>query len=364
LEWEPYYRNTALEGDVLYLGNSLYLFEPAQAVPFHFFNSILRISLPTLLLNTGAKEVEEVNNIYSREVLKVLDLIAFNYVGDMGFKTAFWDTTKKLSKKYLEDSETFKKSLSQEPFTLSTHSPELIEQYIKGFKIKHPTEKHMEYNTTNNKNYKAIYDRHLPNETLEREKFRIYKSTTILENRDRLLNSCEIVRDNLVSYLNMEEGDKTTTWKHAEYNFWTHAMLVDPMFIKVWEELLQVIKECAPKEAEYAWVQSWMNFDSYSSVENNLPHHAHGCSIHGYVSIEPQDTKTVFDDWEIHNEVGNIYIGLGKWKHHVENLKEYAGPRATIGYDVVFGDLAWEDYTEEGYQSLPWHEHWIPVPLN
>ena len=216
------------------------------------------------------------------------------------------------------------------------------------------------YKTNTSK--EALISQHLDNEVLDVEKFRVYKSSTILENSDRLLESSERVRDHLVTYLNMVEGDKTTTWKYSEYNFWTHAMQEDPLFIKVWEELLEVIKECSPKEAKYAWVQSWLNFDSHDSVESNLHHHAHNCAIHGYVAINPQDTKTVFDEWEIDNEVGNIYCGLGKWMHHVENKGYYSEPRVTIGYDVVFGDMQWDGHTE-GYQSLPWHPHWIPLIL-
>jgi len=225
----------------------------------------------------------------------------------------------------------------------------------------------MEYYNNQNQNpqeegTKCIMNKHLDNEVLDVEKYRVYKSSTILQNTDRLLNSCELIRDDLVEYLGMTKGDKTTTWKHAEYNFFSHAMYIDSMFIKVWEDLIEVIKQCSPKEAKYAWIQSWLNYDSKDTVENNLSHHAHNCPIHGYIAIHPQSTKTVFDEWEIENEVGNIYCGLGKWKHHVENTGEYSEPRVTIGYDVVFGDLPWEGH-QERYQSLPWHAHWIPIIL-
>ena len=213
-----------------------------------------------------------------------------------------------------------------------------------------------------------IIDKHLENEVLDNDKFRIYKSDTIIDNLERVQNACAIIRENVMRDLgdkDTEEKRATTTWKHNQYNFFTYAMYVDPIFIGIWEDLVDVIKASSPSEAKYAWVQCWLNHDTHESVENNLVHHGHNCPIHGYIAINPQKTKTVFDEWEIPNEVGNIYCGLGKWLHHVENTGEYAGPRITIGYDVIYGDLPWpaaEDYDEK-YQSLPWHEHWIPLVL-
>jgi hypothetical protein len=157
-------------------------------------------------------------------------------------------------------------------------------------------------------------------------------------------------------------------------------MLVDPiLFHELWRDLISVIKDNSPADAEYAWVQSWLNYDTYDSVESNLKSHSHDSPLHGYISIAPQNTKTVFDEWEIINTVGDIYIGMGKWNHHVENIGIYHEDRVSIGYDVIYGDDpegGWDNWVygdePEGgwgidnpqrYQSLPWHEHWIPVIL-
>ena len=204
---------------------------------------------------------------------------------------------------------------------------------------------------------------HLPNKVLDSEKFRIYSSSTIIDNVDRLMYSCESIKNNVVEYLNLPAEDPTTTWRHERYNFWTHAMKVDPLFIRVWEDLVHTIRKCSPEDAKYAWIQSWLNFDTFDTVESNLQHHAHNCHAHGYVAISPQHTKTVFDEWEIDNAIGNIYCGAGKWKHHVKNTAKYLAPRITIGYDVVYGDGPWEDWDGISYQHFPWHEHFIPIIL-
>lgn len=210
---------------------------------------------------------------------------------------------------------------------------------------------------------------HLYNKELEEHKYKIYKSSTIVEHHDRILEASIAIRGSLIEYLSTgDDIATTTTWNHHRYNIWTHSMAEDPIFFSVWKDLIEIIKANVPEGAKGAWIQSWLNYDTYESVESNLKHHAHSCPIHGFVSIDPQKTKTVFDNWEIDNEIGNIYIGLGKWFHHVENTGEYNEPRVTIGFDVIFGDEppeeGWTEDDTKGYQSFPWHPHWIPIILD
>ena len=209
---------------------------------------------------------------------------------------------------------------------------------------------------------------HLVNKELEEHNYKVYKSSTIVEHNDRVVEAMGVVRGNLLEYLG--EGTNTTTWNHMHYNIWNHSMSVEPRLChSIWKDLVEVIKENSPEGAKQAWIQSWLNYDSYQSVEANLNPHRHNAPIHGFISISPQNTKTVFDNWEIQNEVGNIYIGLGKWMHYVQNTGEYEGPRITIGFDVCFGDEApkggyGSEEDEKKYQSLPWHPHFIPIILD
>jgi len=207
---------------------------------------------------------------------------------------------------------------------------------------------------------------HYYNEKLEKQKFEIIKSPTIINNHKRMEAAALDVRDHIVSYLRLPEGDKNTTWRYRQYNMFTISMEVAPrLFGELWRELVKVIQDNSPPQAKMAWVQSWLNYDTADTVEGNLKYHAHNSPLHGYIAISPQDTKTVFDDFEVKNEIGNIYVGLGKWMHHVENTSKYSGPRITIGYDVVFGDDVGEGWAfQPAYQSLPWHAHWIPIPLD
>ena len=42
----------------------------------------------------------------------------------------------------------------------------------------------------------------------------------------------------------------------------------------------------------------------------------------------------MFEDYEVKNEVGNIYIGKGFKKHYVKVEEKFDTPRITIGFDV------------------------------
>tara|TARA_B100000427_G_scaffold110280_1_gene91435 strand:- start:635 stop:1021 length:387 start_codon:yes stop_codon:yes gene_type:complete len=99
---------------------------------------------------------------------------------------------------------------------------------------------------------------------------------------------------------------------------------------KIFETLRGLIRSQLSEER--LWMQSWLNYQDHDGV---LQWHNHSSAYHGYIAIEPQDTKTEFENWTIDNEVGNIYFGPGLHKHRVVNLSEYKGKRISIGFDVM-----------------------------
>jgi hypothetical protein len=88
------------------------------------------------------------------------------------------------------------------------------------------------------------------------------------------------------------------------------------------------------------WIQSWLNNHKNSEV---LEKHKHGFDLHGYISIDPRDTETVFFDGEDHNKElykvtnnpGKLYLGPGDRPHYVNNLTNWSGQRFTLGFDVI-----------------------------
>lgn len=80
------------------------------------------------------------------------------------------------------------------------------------------------------------------------------------------------------------------------------------------------------------WFQSWLNYHKEDEV---LDWHTHAWDYHGYISIDPKDTTTEFDEYEIDNKVGQIYFGRGYRNHRVNVKTSYPGPRITIGFDIT-----------------------------
>ena len=171
--------------------------------------------------------------------------------------------------------------------------------------------------------------------------YKIYKSKTVLENHSEFVFEC--VKLNKEIRENYSVGDGySTTWEYGRYNIF-NLRRGNKLFDALREELVDIIKENCVGVGE-CWVQSWLNFDTYDTVEKNLLLHDHQLPVHGYISVDPKNTKTNFPyaGFEVVNEVGKIYIGPGraeeteKWKHEVINTSKYGGTRITIAFDVVF----------------------------
>ena len=78
-------------------------------------------------------------------------------------------------------------------------------------------------------------------------------------------------------------------------------------------------------------MQSWLNYHYPNEV---LGWHNHFWDYHGYICIEPKKTTTVFENYQIENEVGHIYIGPGNREHMVVVNEDFKEPRITLGFDV------------------------------
>jgi hypothetical protein len=94
------------------------------------------------------------------------------------------------------------------------------------------------------------------------------------------------------------------------------------------------------------WFQCWMNFHKPDTVLN---WHNHAFPYHGYISIDPHNTTTMFKDhddpqtvdeapllYEIENKPGQIYFGPGWRPHKVRVDEEFDRPRLTLGFDISF----------------------------
>jgi len=156
---------------------------------------------------------------------------------------------------------------------------------------------------------------------------RIIKSEIITKNQELFIDKCNEAYKKITKIINSKE----TTWNYGLYNIFS-VTAGDEYFYKLFLEIKNLIKEYHSKN-ETLWMQSWINYHKSNEV---LDWHNHIWLIHGYVSIDPKKTKTIFEDGtEIVNEIGNIYIGPCHLRHKVVIDKPFEGNRITLGFDVI-----------------------------
>ena len=149
---------------------------------------------------------------------------------------------------------------------------------------------------------------------------KLYKSEVVLDNHRVMIN----ILNNSISFL----GDVDPTWTYDKYNLFG---LTSPtkVFYNLFKELRGFVYDYTDGDL---WMQSWVN---YHMPDQLLKRHNHTWPIHGYICINPHLTKTVFDDYEIENRIGDVYIGPGGRYHSVELIEPFYTPRITIGFDVT-----------------------------
>lgn len=156
---------------------------------------------------------------------------------------------------------------------------------------------------------------------------KIYKSSLIIENQHLFIDTCNQAKEKISNMIKSKE----TTWNYSLYNIFA-ATAGDEYFFQLFKELKNIIYEYNDIE-ENLWMQSWINYHKLNEV---LDWHNHEWLFHGYVSIDPKNTRTIFENGtEIKNEIGNIYIGPCNLKHKVVVDKPYEGNRITLGFDVI-----------------------------
>lgn len=163
--------------------------------------------------------------------------------------------------------------------------------------------------------------------TNNEHQYSLYHSKYIKENKKNYIEYAELALKRFCHYF--PTGNSTFYYSYYNLVPFTFGSLA---YYDFYKSLKKVIREYT-KTDKPLWFQSWLNFHKVDEV---LTRHTHENTIcHGYVSIEPKITKTVFDDYVIDNKVGLLYIGPGLRYHKVEVVKPFNGYRITIAFDVV-----------------------------
>ena len=150
------------------------------------------------------------------------------------------------------------------------------------------------------------------------EDYKIYKFDYIKDNQPEIIETAILCRDGL-----LQDGFGDTTWSYYLYNIFSVSS-PSLHYLNIFRRLRDIIRENVKEEN--IWLQAWLNVHDYDTV---LDWHNHTAPYHGYIAIEPQDTTTEFENWEVKNECGNIYFGHGNVRHRVVNNSHYSG---TVSY--------------------------------
>ena len=158
--------------------------------------------------------------------------------------------------------------------------------------------------------------------------YKIYRSSVVVEHQSEMIDRINFAHQQLMKKYGSLNTD--STWLYKTYNIFS---LIGPskLFYELFYDLTNVIKSTIV-DKDFLWFQSWLNFHEPNEVLNWHNHHWY---YHGYISIDPKKTKTIFKEYEILNQVGNIYIGPGNREHKVQVLRPYEGKRITLGFDVT-----------------------------
>jgi hypothetical protein len=178
--------------------------------------------------------------------------------------------------------------------------------------------------------------------------YQTYNLKTVEENVDIFIDQCNQL------YKIIQENDiKDTTWQYKEYNLFSLSSSSEAFWF-LWKNIQVCIRKTIGDDRP-AWMTGWLNYHKYDEV---LDWHNHlGSKYHGYISIDPKVTKTMFESddckYEIENLPGLLYIGPSARLHKVEALEPFEGHRITIAFDVT---------TEKDVFSAKAKEfNWIPV---
>jgi hypothetical protein len=140
-------------------------------------------------------------------------------------------------------------------------------------------------------------------------------------------------------------GDnKSSTWFYRYYNIST-LTVGSKYYFKMFEDLQKLIRKIS-KTKKPLWYQSWLNYHKQNEVLNWHDHN--NCLFHGYISIDPKETETEFENYKIKNKTGNVYIGPAYKKHKVNVLKSFEGYRITIAFDVISENEIKKMYKKDG----------------
>ncbi|CAB5222021.1 hypothetical protein UFOVP242_235 [uncultured Caudovirales phage] len=191
--------------------------------------------------------------------------------------------------------------------------------------------------------------------------YRIYSSPYVITNQQEFITDSEIAykkyrsdNENSLKKLKYQHDSYEgagSTWNYDSYNLFSYTG-GSPYFHTLFMQFQAVCREWVGDDRPL-WLQCWLN---YHYPDDVLKWHHHYDSIaHGYVSIDPKNTSTRFEQFTVENEIGKIYIGHCGLFHEVVVNKVFDTPRITIAFQLD------DDTSLSSYRHRYTNTSFIPI---
>lgn len=166
--------------------------------------------------------------------------------------------------------------------------------------------------------------------TLKDNDYQLYEIDIVANNQKLFIDQCNALH----KIFKAKFEDENSTVAYQKYNIFTLSCSSQP-FYYLWKTIQKCIRDYVGDDRPL-WMSGWLNFHQSNEV---LDWHNHKKSVcHGYVSIDPKNTKTIFSTgetiYEISNKCGMLYLGPSERLHKVHVNENFDGHRITIGFDV------------------------------
>jgi hypothetical protein len=156
--------------------------------------------------------------------------------------------------------------------------------------------------------------------------YNLYDIEYIKDNQEEFIKDADLAQ--LRFNYNFPNFSSTKLYRY--YNFF-NLTVGSLHYYNLLSDIKDIVRDYANTQ-DPLWLQSWINYHKFNEI---LDWHQHTDStFHGYVSIDPKDTKTVFTNYEVVNKVGKVYIGQSYVPHKVVALSDFESPRITLGFDI------------------------------
>jgi hypothetical protein len=139
--WKPYRKSQAIDGRILAMGNRLYLYEPQQAMPLHYYALLSDCFIGGIINNVPNEALNYGVNKFNNDAMEdIQNLMALNYCGDNKIDSPFWNALKVRSVDHLKQSTRWQNWLNEVETSgnITGYYPadvSMMTSYLKGYNV-------------------------------------------------------------------------------------------------------------------------------------------------------------------------------------------------------------------------------------